>query len=95
MNDHTSRRALRDLVAEACPRKVKEDMQKLFVVLAVLLPGAADAEQSKPQPKPLVALRPVKQNPCAQYGPGFARVAETDTCIRIGGSGSVDIGGTR
>jgi hypothetical protein len=30
-------------------------------------------------------------HPCAQFGPGFARVDGTDTCIKIGGS--IGIGG--
>jgi hypothetical protein len=28
-------------------------------------------------------------NPCAGYGPGFAKVDGTDTCVKIGGAVSV------
>jgi hypothetical protein len=76
------------------PREIKEDMTKLFVALAVLLPISAVAEQSKP-PKPSTVLRPVKENSCAQYGPGFVRVADSDTCVKVGGSVRVDVGSTR
>jgi Porin subfamily len=32
-------------------------------------------------------------NPCAAFGPGFVKVEGTDTCMRVGGSFSVDVGG--
>ncbi|HTO59933.1 MAG TPA: porin [Bradyrhizobium sp.] len=32
-------------------------------------------------------------NPCAAYGAGFVKVEGTDTCMRIGGSLDVGIGG--
>jgi hypothetical protein len=32
-------------------------------------------------------------NPCAAYGAGFVKVEGTDTCMKIGGSLQVDVGG--
>ena len=40
------------------------------------------------QPKMPDRLR----NPCAEYGAGFAPIAGTSTCARIGGSISVGVG---
>jgi hypothetical protein len=34
-------------------------------------------------------------NPCAQFGPGFAVVDGTSSCVKIGGSTSVTVGGGR
>ena len=33
----------------------------------------------------------VRENPCAEYGAGFVKLADSDTCMKIGGhvSGSV------
>lgn len=31
-------------------------------------------------------------NSCAAYGPGFAKVEGTDTCVKIGGSVSIGAG---
>jgi hypothetical protein len=32
-------------------------------------------------------------NSCAAFGPGFVKVAGTDTCVKIGGSVQIDGGG--
>jgi Porin subfamily len=32
-------------------------------------------------------------NPCAAFGPGFAKVACTDTCVKVGGAFRVDVNG--
>ena len=32
-------------------------------------------------------------NPCAAFGPGFVKVEGTDTCVKVGGAFSVDVGG--
>jgi Porin subfamily len=32
---------------------------------------------------------------CAVYGPGFARVDGTQTCVKIGGAVSIGVGGSR
>jgi Porin subfamily len=45
---------------------------------------------------PLDRLPPAKStagNPCAAFGPGFAKVAGTDTCVKVGGAVRVDVGG--
>ena len=71
----------------------------VIVLVAVVLPTwFAHAQQSPPPPKPIqksVALHPMTKNPCAQYGAGFAKLARSDTCIKIGGSVSLDGGGQR
>ena len=33
-------------------------------------------------------------NPCAVYGPGFAKIDGTDTCVKIGGAVSIGVGGS-
>jgi hypothetical protein len=70
------------------------------IVLAVLSASAASAQQSsdrKPGKPPAVPLRPAKAaaNPCAEYGAGFVRVEGSSTCVKIGGSFGVGIGGSR
>jgi hypothetical protein len=44
-------------------------------------------------------LLPVKGasagNSCAAYGPGFRKVEGTDTCVKVGGAVSVEVGGSR
>jgi hypothetical protein len=45
---------------------------------------------------PLNRLPPAKSaagNPCAAFGPGFVKVAGTDTCVKVGGAFSVDVRG--
>lgn len=34
-----------------------------------------------------------RSNPCSAYGPGFARVEGSDTCVKIGGAIGVGVGG--
>jgi hypothetical protein len=71
------------------------------IVLAVLSAPAAPAQQSsdrKPgKPAAAVPLRPAKAaaNPCAEYGAGFVRIEGSSTCVKIGGSFGVGIGGSR
>jgi hypothetical protein len=64
----------------------------LALVLAVL-PAFAAAQQSAPgskrAQKPATPHR-ATSNPCAQYGVGFAKIAGLDTCVKIGGSVSVE-----
>ena len=71
-----------------------------LLVVAVLSPSAVlAASASHPRPDSTTPRDPpppaqrAAGNPCAAYGPGFVKVEGTDTCIRIGGSLSVDIGG--
>ena len=45
---------------------------------------------------PLDRLAPAKgaaRNPCAAFGPGFVKVAGSDTCVKVGGAVRVDVGG--
>ena len=35
------------------------------------------------------------RNPCAAYGPGFLKVEGSDTCVKVGGSVSIGVGGRR
>ena len=39
-------------------------------------------------------LHPVRGNPCAMYGAGFIKIEGTNTCVKIGGSVSVESGGS-
>jgi hypothetical protein len=77
-------------------------MRTLFLAMLVaVLPASAVQAASASRPKPDTTtpadrLPPAKSaagNPCAAYGPGFIKVEGTDTCMKIGGSFSVDVGG--
>ena len=71
------------------------------IVLALLSASAAPAQQSRDRkpdkPAKSLPLRPAKAaaNPCAEYGAGFVRIEGSSTCIKIGGSLSVGVGGSR
>jgi hypothetical protein len=71
------------------------------IILAMLSAQAASAQQSrdgKPdQPAKSLPLRPAKAaaNPCAEFGPGFARIEGSSTCVKIGGSIGVGVGASR
>jgi hypothetical protein len=71
----------------------------LVIILAVLSASSASAQQSSDRKpgKPSAPLRPARAavNPCAEYGPGFARIEGSSTCMKIGGSISVGVGGSR
>ena len=77
---------------------IKALMRKLALALiVVMLPAFSAAQQTDRPPKHL--KKPVKPhtaiaNPCAQYGPGFARMPGSDTCLKIGGGVGVDAGGS-
>jgi hypothetical protein len=75
-------------------------MRKLLLVIMALLPASAMAESSgapKTQ-KPATADRllptrgPAAANSCAAYGPGFVKVAGSDSCAKIGGG--IEAGGS-
>ena len=75
--------------------------KSLLVIAALLLPASsAPAEQSGLQKSdkaaPSEKVLPLKGassgNPCAAYGPGFVKVAGSDTCVKAGGAVSVDVG---
>jgi len=38
---------------------------------------------------------PSAQKSCPEYGPGFVRVEGSSSCVRVGGSTSVDVGAGR
>jgi hypothetical protein len=73
----------------------------LVIALAVLSASSASAQQSRDRkpdkPATSLPLRPAKTaaNPCAEYGPGFVRIEGSSTCMKIGGSLSVGVGGSR
>ena len=73
-------------------------MRKIVLALIVaVLPTWVAAQQSNQPPKNSPKSRTVHSvsgNPCAKYGVGFAKVAGSDTCIKIGGSVSVELGRT-
>jgi hypothetical protein len=77
-------------------------MRPIFPVLVLVLlsASAASAQQfrdDKPgKPAKTLPLRPAKAaNPCAEYGAGFVRVEGSSTCVKIGGSFGVGVGGSR
>ncbi len=47
---------------------------------------------TRPQKQP--TRRPVTKNLCAQFGVGFAKVAGSNTCVKIGGSIRIEGGGS-
>jgi hypothetical protein len=76
-------------------------MRTIFVIVpaAMLLASQAAAQQSPQlkfdQPanaKTLPVKSPKADNSCATYGAGFVRLADTGTCVKIGGSISVGAG---
>jgi hypothetical protein len=79
-------------------------MSKLFILSAAVGLCAASASLAASPGLPAVPTRPVTSakpvpragaitiNPCSAYGPNFARVDGTDTCVKIGGAVSVGAG---
>ena len=72
----------------------------LAMIIAVLLGSAVLADPANRTKlnysTPLDRLPPAKSaagNPCAAFGPGFVKVAGTDTCVKVGGAFSVDARG--
>jgi hypothetical protein len=68
----------------------------LALVFAVLPTWVAAQQSSQPPKQPPQSDRPhrVTNNPCAKYGVGFAKIAGSDTCVKIGGSVGVEAGGS-
>ena len=75
--------------------------KSLLVIMAVVLPSVAAAEQQPRLQKPDKAatsnkLLPLKRsnsaNACAEYGAGFVKIDGTNTCMKIGGAVSVGAG---
>jgi hypothetical protein len=72
-------------------------MKTLFLasIVSLLSTAAVAVEQQKPKkPESSNTLRP-KGNPCAQYGPGFVQVMGSTTCVKVGGSVTIESGGRR
>ena len=71
-------------------------MRKIIIaVIAAGLPICVAAAEQPRKPPASATLRPVRDNPCAAYGPGFVKVEGSSTCVKIGGSVSVEAGGSR
>ena len=70
----------------------------ILVILLVMSPGWAAAAGESNHPRKYLSRAhkhpATTVNRCAQYGPGFAPVAGSDMCMKIGGSVSVE-GGVR
>lgn len=69
----------------------------MLAAVVAALPTWVAAQQSNQPPKHPPKSRTLHSaggNACAQYGPGFAKIAGSDTCIKIGGSVSVEGGGS-
>jgi hypothetical protein len=79
-------------------------MRNIFpaILVAVLATAPALAEPSGRQspvqqtsPGRLLQVKPAAGgNACAAYGPGFVKVAGSDTCVKIGGAVSIGVGGS-
>jgi hypothetical protein len=75
----------------------------LAIVAATLLPASialAEQPSDRKPDKPAGAgrLLPLKGaaagNSCAAFGPGFVRVDGTETCVKIGGTIGIGVGGS-
>jgi hypothetical protein len=70
----------------------------LLVLMTLLLPSVADAEQLRLQKpyKPATSDKPIplkrSSNACAEYGAGFVKIEGTNTCMKIGGAIGVGAG---
>ena len=72
----------------------------LYIVPVTLLLVTQTAAQQSLRPKfdqpansKMLPVKPPKaDNSCAAYGAGFVRLADTGTCVKIGGSISVGVG---
>jgi hypothetical protein len=80
-------------------------MMAMAVIVAGLVADGCAETQAQPveqrnavKSKPLPVTKPPNPEggkPCAQYGPGFAVIDGTQTCVKIGGSTSVGVGSGR
>jgi hypothetical protein len=76
---------------------IKELMRKIVIALVIaVLPTWAAAQETSRTPNQSKKTHTLHSagNPCAKYGVGFAKLAGSDTCIKIGGSVSIDSGGS-
>ena len=80
-------------------------MRKSLLVIAALLlpassalaeqPGIQKSDKAAPSGKILPLKGASSGNSCAAYGPGFVKVAGSDTCVKVSGAVSVDVGTSR
>ena len=80
-------------------------MRKSLLVIAALLlpassalaeqPGIQKLDRATPPGKVLPLKGASSANSCAAYGPGFVKVAGSETCVKVGGAVSVDVGTSR
>ena len=69
----------------------------LLMFVALLPNWVAVAQQFNQPPKnppKSGTLHPVRGKPCAMYGAGFVKIEGTNTCVKIGGSVSVESSGS-
>jgi hypothetical protein len=70
----------------------------VFAVLPAAIAAAGLYDTPTPDKKAPAVVRqlPAKRsggvNSCAAYGPGFVKADGTDTCVKIGGAISIDVG---
>jgi len=57
--------------------------------------GIPNSDRTAPSGKMLPLKGASSGNSCAAYGPGFVKVAGSDTCVKVGGAVSVDVGTSR
>jgi len=68
----------------------------LPAAIAVADPPVALKLDKATTPTRLLPLKGANSgNSCAAYGPGFAKLEGTDTCMKVGGAVRVDVGGSR
>ncbi len=69
-------------------------MRKLLLaIVAATLPALSALAEQPVFPKPETAAKPGKllplkgasANSCAAFGPGFVKIAGSDTCMKVGG----------
>jgi len=78
--------------------------KSLLAIAALLLPASSalaeqptipNSDRTAPSGKMLPLKGASSGNSCAAYGPGFVKVAGSDTCVKVGGAVSVDVGTSR
>jgi hypothetical protein len=58
-------------------------------------PGIQKPDRATP-PAKMLPLKPAKSaSSCAAYGTGFVKLESSDTCVKVGGAVSVDVGASR
>jgi hypothetical protein len=69
-------------------------MRRIIIasIVALLPTGVTSAELPR---KTTAPPRDVKVSPCPAYGAGFIKVEGSTTCIKVGGSVSVEAGHSR